>query len=72
MVFLIPKVVSENEKRVINLQVRINKLEKDKLDKVCNTLNLTYTEFFSISLDNLSNYIQNGVKSQNNEFNKND
>ena len=72
MVFYIPKVVSENEKRVINLQVRINKLEKDKLDMVCNALNLTYTEFFTISLDNLSNYIQNGVKSQNNEFNKND
>ena len=72
MVFYIPRVVSENEKRVINLQVRINKLEKDKLDMVCNALNLTYTEFFVISLDNLSNYIQNGVKSLNNEFNKND
>lgn len=72
MVSYIPRVVSENEKRVINLQVRINKLEKDKLDSVCNALNLTYTEFFIISLDNLSNYIQNGVKSPNNEFNKND
>lgn len=72
MVFCIPKIVSEEEKRVINLQVRINKLEKDKLDFVCNALNLSYTEFFTISLDNLSAYLQNGFKSQNKELNKND
>lgn len=72
MVFFIPKVVSDAEKRNINLQVRINKFEKEKLDNVCKALNLTYTEFFVISLDNLSNYLLNGLKNENSKQNKND
>ena len=54
-----PKLIdNENERKNINVQIRISKIEKEKLDKVCKALNLTYTEFFLSSIDNLSNYLQ--------------
>ena len=53
-----PKLIdNENERKNINVQVRISKIEKEKLDKVCKALNLTYTEFFLLSVDNLSSYL---------------
>ena len=60
---IIPKIFTNPEdKRIINCQVRLSKAEKERLDKVCNTLNLSYTEFFLISLDNLSSYLEKGFK----------
>lgn len=54
-----PKLIdNENERKNINVQIRISKIEKEKLDMVCKALNLTYTEFFLSSIDNLSNYLQ--------------
>lgn len=65
---IIPKIIAnEEDKRTINLQVRLNKTEKEKLDSLCKALNLTYTEFFLISLDNLSSYLQKGLKQPKNE-----
>ena len=53
-----PKIIdNENERKNINVQIRISKLEKEKLDNVCKALNLTYTEFFLLSVDNLSSYL---------------
>lgn len=53
-----PKIIdNENERKNINVQIRISKLEKEKLDSICKALNLTYTEFFLLSIDNLSSYL---------------
>lgn len=53
-----PKIIdNENERKNINVQIRISKLEKEKLDSICKALNLTYTEFFLLSVDNLSSYL---------------
>lgn len=53
-----PKIIdNENERKNINVQIRISKLEKEKLDNICKALNLTYTEFFLLSVDNLSSYL---------------
>jgi antitoxin component of RelBE/YafQ-DinJ toxin-antitoxin module len=61
-----PRIIdNENERKNINVQIRISKNEKEKLDSVCKALNLTYTEFFLTSIDNLSSYLQKTIKSEN-------